>query len=98
MAVYRICKVRKSTVHGRITQVTCREDLGQKLGKKEIHTVEGVRSMMENKDRFYTFGLTSLKSAGVDPDTVRHGGETIETIRSGPDRLPENNLENLPIF
>jgi hypothetical protein len=88
--------VRKSKEHGHITDVEAHRDSGSKLGV-QVFSVATVRSMMTS-NQFYTFGLSSIKAAKVEPFTSHHAGKTIETIKSANDAVSDNNLDNLPPF
>jgi hypothetical protein len=58
-------------------------------------TVKDVRSRIEDGDTFYTVGPRSGKLAYVEPYDAYANGVIIETIRSTPDTVPDNNLDNL---
>jgi hypothetical protein len=53
-----------------------------------------VLAAIERGDKFYTFGETSRKRASVDKYTCPWCTQT--HIRSSPDAVKDNNLDNLP--
>jgi hypothetical protein len=60
-------------------------------------TVGEVRSAIAAGDVFYTVGPTSGKVAIVRNDICKAYGCTVQTIRSGADAVPDNNLDNLAV-
>ncbi len=54
--------------------------------------VEEVRQAIRGGHRFYTVSPSTGKQAAVEPDTCGCG---YDTIRSTPDKVTDNNLDNL---
>jgi hypothetical protein len=57
-------------------------------------TLSEVLAAMEDDDKFYTFGETSRKTADVEKYKCPFCSRT--HIRSSPDAVKDNNLDNLP--
>jgi hypothetical protein len=51
---------------------------------------------MDNGDEFYTYGETSEQSAAVHKYECEHAGCKFKTLRSAPDNVKDNNLDDLP--
>jgi hypothetical protein len=88
MADYQIVCVDRVAAHGHITHVGL-------SGLPGVWTVAQVRGSMSRGNAFYTVSPSTRESAGVEPYDVVHLEQTIETIRSGADAVPDNNLDNL---
>ena len=89
---HRIVCVNKEYTHSHITLVG--------TGTNAQHwdrtwTVKEVREALERGDRFYTVSASSGKAAWVRADNCRVAGCTIKTIRSNPDAVTDNNLDNM---
>lgn len=57
-------------------------------------TLGEVLEAMDRRDTFYTFGETSLETASVHRYVCQWCSRT--HIRSSPDAVTDNNLDNLP--
>jgi uncharacterized protein DUF3892 len=60
-------------------------------------TVAQVRAAIYNGQRFYTQSPSTGQTADVEPYDVVVNGRTIHTIRSSPDAIYDNNLDNLRV-
>jgi hypothetical protein len=60
-------------------------------------TVGQVRAALSAGEVFYTYSPSTQKTALVDPDTCKATGCTVKTIRSAPDAVWDNNLDNLAV-
>jgi hypothetical protein len=94
VATYRIVCVNTEHPHRHITQVGTGSDPDQAANR---WTVSQVRAALANGDRFYTVSPSTGKTADVRADDCRINGCTIKTIRSTPDAVTDNNLDNLRI-
>jgi hypothetical protein len=93
MAAYRIVCTEQSDPpapgHGHILAVGTGSDPNKADNR---FTVQTVRSKIAGGERFYTVGLRSGDYADVEPFDCWCG---IETIRSDPDQVTDNNLDSL---
>jgi hypothetical protein len=100
MAVYRVTSIQRGGPTGetdRIAKVWCHKDGRTALGQQHEWTVAEVDARDEKDHKFYTFGLSSLRSAGVEPFDEVVSGQTVRSLRSTLDAIPDNDLENLPL-
>ena len=58
-------------------------------------TLKGVLAAIDSGDKFFTFGETSRQEASVEKYQCPFCSRT--HIRSAPDAVKDNNLDNLPI-
>jgi hypothetical protein len=94
MAAHQIVCVETTHPHRHITHV----GIGELSWRaSERWTVNRVRDAIRDGDRFYTVSPSTRKAADVRPDTCRIGGCVVETIRSAPDAVTDNNLDNLRV-
>ena len=92
MADYQIvCAERLSPHHGHITHV----GTGYDNEADQRWTTEAVRQALEDGDSFYTVSSSTDHVADVEAYDANVSGTTIETIRSSPDAIWDNNLDNL---
>jgi hypothetical protein len=94
MATYRIVCVETRYAHRHITHVGTGTDPAH---ANRDWTVAQVRSAIRDGDRFYTQSPSTNRTADVEPYNVVVNGETIYTIRSSPDAIHDNNLDNLRV-
>jgi len=67
--------------------------VGSDPGKaSDKHSVDTVRTNLRNGDSYYTVGISSGRTAYVDPYDCRCG---VKTIKSRPDAVTDNNLDHL---
>ena len=76
--------------HAHISQV----GIGNETGWSHMLTVQQVYAAMDAGDIFYTFGIQSGKMALVHKLDCPFCGRP--TLRSAPDAVLDNNLDNLP--
>lgn len=88
MAEYQIVCVERAAGHGHITHVGI-------SGLPGLWTVAQVRGSISRGNAFYTVSQTTREVARVEPYDAIDQGQTIETIRSAPDAVHGNNLDNL---
>lgn len=92
MATYQVVCVNTLHPHRHITHV----GLGTNLQRYEQRlTVAEVRSLIRDGHRFVTYSPSTGKYAEVRPDDCKYAGCTIKTLRSTPDAVHDNNLDNL---
>ncbi len=82
--------VSQPTSHAHIVAVGIGDDPSRNLRKL---TLAQVIAAMNAGDEFLTYGEESRKWARVHKVACTHCGRTI--IRSGPDAVSDNNLDNL---
>jgi hypothetical protein len=92
---YRItCTIKSQPVsphfHGHVIRV----GVGDDQVWRQMLTVDQVYTMMRNQDRFYVVGMQSRKTAFVNPYRCDQCG--INSLRSAPDAVQDNNIDNLP--
>jgi hypothetical protein len=92
MAAYQIICVEKEHPHRHITAVGIGVETRQAPTKLNV---QQVRAAIRSGDRFYTVSPSTGKTADVLPDDVPVNGRIIETIRSTPDAVSDNNLDNM---
>lgn len=90
MAEYQIVCVDRVAGHGHITHVGI-------SGLPGVWTVDQVRGCIARGNSFYTVSPSTREVAGVESYDVAESGQTIETIRSAPDAVTDNNLDNLQV-
>jgi hypothetical protein len=78
--------------HAHIVQA----EIVRPTGHTQRMTVSAVYVAMENGDEFYTYGETSEQSAAVHKYECEHAGCNFKTLRSAPDSVKDNNLDDLP--
>lgn len=92
MAQYRIVCVETQHPHRHIHHV----GTGTDPGSANVRwTVGEVRSALRGGHRFYTYSPSTGLTADVEPYDVWTSGGWIYTIRSSPDAVRDNNLDNL---
>jgi hypothetical protein len=64
-------------------------------GYSKLWTITQVYNAMDQGHTFHTLGDKSQKSAAVQKYKCPHCDES--TLRSAPDAVPDNNLDNLPL-
>lgn len=94
MAVYRIVCVETEYPQQHITHVGTGSDAGRATDR---WTVGNVRSALRNGNRFYTYSPSTGLYADVEPYDVWTGTHWVLTIRSTPDAVTDNNLDNLRV-
>jgi len=94
MLTLRIVCVETLHPHRHITHVGTGDNPNQ---ASDRWTVAQVRSAIRNGNRFYTYSPSTGRTADVEPYDVWVGNQLIETIRSTPDAVPDNNLDNLRV-
>lgn len=92
MAQYRITCTRKSPLTAQGHHHIVRVGTGTLSGYSRLWTVAEVYQAMRRGDRFYTQGAKSGKVANV----VAYTCCGIQTLRSTPDSVTDNNLDYLP--
>jgi hypothetical protein len=95
MAEHRIICTRHESFdmphfHAHVTIVGTEKSAGY----SKLWTVTQVYNAMDQGDTFYTRGDASGKNASVQKYKCPHCEQ--ETLRSAPDAMADNNLENLP--
>ena len=88
MAEYQIVCVERAARHGHITHVGI-------SGLPGVWTVAQVRASISRGNSFYTVSPTTREVARVEPHDAVHLDQTVETIRSAPDAVHDNNLDQL---
>lgn len=88
MAKYQIVCVDRIAGTGHITHVGV-------SGLPGVMTVAQVRGSISRGNSFYTVSPTTRAVAGVEPYEAVELNQTIETIRSVADAVPDNNLNSL---
>lgn len=94
MANNRIVCVERRDAHEHITHVGTGSDASQ--ASNEL-TVAQVRSALTNGDTFYTVSPSTGRTADVRAYDAHVNGRTIRTIRSSPDAIWDNNLDNMRV-
>jgi hypothetical protein len=94
MAEYRIISTRQESfdmphLHAHIMIVGTEKAAGY----SKLWTVTQVYNAMDQGDTFFTHGDTSGKSASVHKYKCPHCDQ--KTLRSAPDAVTDNNLDNL---
>jgi hypothetical protein len=89
---YRIVCVETLYPHRHITHVGTGPDPAN-----QRWDVMAVRAAIRNGDRFYTYSPSTGKTADVEPYDFWTGSRWIYTIRSTPDAVWDNNLDNLRV-
>jgi hypothetical protein len=101
LAEYLIRSVRTEHAHRHIFTVVALENPGVEGGRyaePETLVLQEVITMMDGGDRFYTYSPSTQKIAYVHKDACRIDGCEIETLRSDPDAVEDNDLDHLPTF
>jgi len=88
----RIVCVETLYPHRHITHVGTGADPGS---ANQRWDVMDVRDALRNGQRFYTQDPVSGRTADVEPYDAHINGKIVYTIRSTPDAIPGNNLDNL---
>ena len=89
---HRIVCVNTEHPHRHITQVGTGHN---EWAWTRVWTVGEVRQALALGDRFYTVSPSTGKAAWVRADDCRVGGCLVRTIRSAPDAIADNNLDNM---
>jgi hypothetical protein len=92
MAEHQIVCVQKLAKHRHITHVGTGPS--EALAEQRW-TVAQVRDALEDGDVFYTVSPSTNHVALVEAYDAHVDGRVIETIRSSPDAIFDNNLDNL---
>jgi hypothetical protein len=95
MAEYLIRCVNTEHPHSHIISAEVQELLGDKYGDPKTFPVATIRSKLTDGDRFNTYSPSTDKVADVHKDTCDIDGCEVKTIRSDPDAIADNNLDNL---
>jgi hypothetical protein len=95
MGQYRVtCTVKAAAigppVHGHIVRIGTEDENGQ----SRLWTVREVYEALDRDDTFYTYGPQSRKVALVEK--YRCQPHNFDTLRTDPDAVTDNNLDNLP--
>jgi hypothetical protein len=88
MATYQITCADRLDEHEHITHVGVN-------GQHGTWTVDYVRRLIARGSNFFTMSPSTHQRADVSPFDADHVGRTVETIRSAPDAIADNNLDNL---
>jgi hypothetical protein len=88
MAEYQIVCVER--VNGHITHVGLK-------GLPGIWTVAQVRGSIGRGNAFYTVSPSTRAVAGVEPYDLVQLSQKLETIRSAPEAIDDNNLDRLRV-
>jgi hypothetical protein len=91
MAEHEIVCVERLEAHEHITHV----GTGSDDRATARWSVEDVRNAIEDGDMFYTVSPSTEHVAEVEPYDALVKGRIIETIRSTPDAIEDNNLDNM---
>ncbi len=92
MATKRIVCVETEHPHRHIVAV----GIGTEAQKAtERMTVSEVRKSIEDGNTFYTVGSSSGDVALVGLDTCHYSGCTVKTIRTNPDDVKDDNLDEM---
>lgn len=94
MSTYRIVCVETLYPHRHITHVGTGSDPAHAISR---WTVAEVRSALRNGDRFYTVSPSTGRTADVEPYDAYVGNTVVYTIRSTPDAIYDNNIDNLRV-
>ncbi len=92
MATHRIVCVEREHPHRHINAVGTGNDPQSADGRL---TVGQVRSAIINGDRFYTYSPSTGWTADVEPYDAWTPSGWVLTIRSTPDAVTDNNLDNM---
>lgn len=88
MAEYQIVCVDRAASHRQITHVGLQ-------GLPGLWTVAQVRGSIGRGNSFYTVSPSTRAVAGVEPYDLFQPPRTIETIRSAPGAIDDNDLEHM---
>jgi hypothetical protein len=91
MSEYQIVCTDRVEAHEHITHVGL-------AGMTTRYTVDQVCQSISEGNHFYTVSPSTLRRAGVEPYELEARGRMIRTLRSTPDAVPDNDLDNLPRF
>ncbi|MEA2493393.1 MAG: hypothetical protein QOJ29_1304 [Thermoleophilaceae bacterium] len=94
MAANRIVCVETEHPHRHIIAVGIGDNEWRATRRETVATV---RAAIRNGDRYYTVSPSKGWTADVEPYDVYVNGQWIYTIRSTPDAVPDNNLDNLRV-
>ena len=94
MSTHRIVCVETQHPHRHITHVGTGTD---QASANERWTVQQVRDSIRAGNRFYTASPSTGRTADVEPYDYWTGTYFIYTIRSSPDAVSDNNLDNLRV-
>jgi hypothetical protein len=94
MATFRIVCVETLYPHRHITHVGTGSD---PAAADSRWTVLEVRESIRAGNRFYTYSPSTGRTADVEPYDYWTGSYWINTIRSSPDAVADNNLDNLRV-
>ena len=96
MTTYLIGCVNTLNPHSHIVSAQTQRQVGNGYEPEPtIFGVDSILSMLTNGDRFETYSPTIDKAASVYIDMCNVDGCNIETIRSAPDAVADNNLDNM---
>ena len=88
MADYQIVCVDRAGGTGHITHVGV-------SGLPGVMTVAQIRASIARGNSFFTVSPSTREVAAVEPYDAVELNQTIETIRSAADAVPDNDLDNL---
>lgn len=91
---YRIVCVETKYPHRHINAVGTGSDPTQASDRWDVLEV---RAALRSGDRFYTVSPSTGLTADVEPYDAHVGGQIVYTIRSTPDAVTDNNVDNLRV-
>lgn len=93
MSQFQIVCTERLGAHRHITHV------GTGSGGRAANrwTVQQVRTALEGGDTFYTVSPSTGRIAYVEAYDAYSNGQVIQTLRSSPDAVSDNNLDNLRV-
>lgn len=96
MVEYLIQCVNLEHSHRHVVSAMVRKLVGDHYEDKvTTMTVSSIRSQLAAGDVFNTYSRSTDAVAAVEPFTCDVFGCTVETIRSSPDAVEDNNLDNM---
>jgi 23S rRNA-/tRNA-specific pseudouridylate synthase len=94
VAAYRIVCAERREAHEHITHVGTGAD-GDRADQQ--WAVTEVRRALANGDRFYTISPSTGRTADVRAYDAHVNGRIVQTIRSAPDAVHDNNLDYIRV-
>lgn len=94
MSTYRIVCVETQHPHRHVHHVGTGTDPGAATNRWDVMDV---RAAIYRGNRFYTQSPSTGRTADVEAYDFHYNGQTIRTIRSTPDCVADNNLDNLRV-
>jgi hypothetical protein len=95
MAEYLISCVNTEHPHSHIVSAVVLKLLGNEYGDREMLEVHDIVAMMISGDTFNTYSPSTDKTADVHQFVCDIDGCKTVTLRSDPDVVADNNLDNL---